>query len=416
MRYHSIQFCRICQSSDLHILFDLGQLSSCGYFLNTKQENKAPAAPICLIRCQNCGLVQLQHNYDQDNLFRNTYGYRSGLNASMVQHLSALVQSIQKKIPLSSSDTVLDIGSNDATLLKSYSVPGLHRIGIDPSIEQFQAFYPADIERCSDFFTQANFKKIAPNTTAKVITSISMFYDLPDPNTFVADIAAILHNDGMWIFEQSYLPTMLKRNSFDTICHEHLEYYALKQIITLLKRHKLHVIDVLFNDINGGSFQVYACHESAPYSSDTSKIEKILKEEQIMGLDTLEPFENFWQRIEAIKHQLIQFLKKCQNEDKKVHGYGASTKGNTLLQHFNITPELISLIADCNDTKWGYCTPGTNIPIVSENDSRNQSPDYYLVLPWHFRNNFLQREKSFLDNGGQFIFPLPQFELVGKKV
>lgn len=414
MRYKKIESCRICESRNLRQVFDLGRLSSCGCFLDLNVSESAPIAPLCLMRCTDCGLVQLQHDYDQDNLFRSTYGYRSGLNASMIQHLAGIVASIMKRVHLSSGDYVLDIGSNDATLLKSYTMPGLQRIGIDPSIDQFQSFYPPEIQARADFFTAESFQKIVPNARAKVITSISMFYDLPDPNTFVSDITKVLDPEGIWVLEQSYLPTMLKRNSFDTICHEHLEYYALRQIIDLLQQHQLRVLDVEFNDVNGGNFQVYACHQDASYISNSSKINNILAEEQAMELDTSIPFEAFLKRVEGIKTTLLNFLKNCKDTGKRVHGYGASTKGNTLLQYFGITRDLVEVIADCNATKWGSCTPGTEITIVSEEVSRKMKPDYYLVLPWHFRDSFLVREKNFLDNGGQFIFPLPEFELVGK--
>jgi NDP-4-keto-2,6-dideoxyhexose 3-C-methyltransferase len=412
MKYSKIESCRICSSDALALIFDLGDLHSCGYFPQVV-EPIAPVAPLCLVSCRDCGLVQLQHNYDQDELFRNTYGYRSNLNASMSGHLASIVNTIVDKIKFSAGDYVLDIGSNDGTLLKSYpATAGLRRVGIDPSIEQFHSYYPLDVQTNANLFTSNAFLQISKGARARVVTSIAMFYDLPDPNAFVADIAAVLDEEGLWVFEQSYLPTMLARNAFDTICHEHLEYYALRQIIDLLKRHKMRVVDVAFNDINGGSFRIYACHENASHVSDSVKIEKILTQELSLGLNTGMPFNEFWARVSHIKTDLVNFLKKCKETGKRVHGYGASTKGNTLLQYFGITSDLIEMIADCNSTKWDRCTPGTRIPIVSEKTSRDANPDYYLVLPWHFRGNFLVREKNFMAGGGQFIFPLPEFELV----
>lgn len=412
MTHKKIEKCRICHHTKFDVVFDLGDLHSCGYFPGSANSG-SPVAPLCMLRCDDCGLVQLQHDYDQNELFRNTYGYRSGLNASMVKHLGALVNSIQSKISLSSGDTVIDIGSNDATLLKSYTIQGLNRVGIDPSIDQFRSYYPPEIKAQADFFSANAFKQVANGSKARVITSIAMFYDLPDPNAFVADIAEVLDKEGIWVFEQSYLPTMLEKQSFDTICHEHLEYYGLKQIITLLKRHNMRVLDVALNDINGGSFQVYACHAESKLVSNNSKIEQLLADEIAMGLDNLTPFEGFRKRVEDIKKTALEFLKGAKKEGKRVHGYGASTKGNTLLQYFGITQDLVEMIADCNDSKWGSYTPGTQIPIVSEETSRSSRPDYYLVLPWHFRGNFIEREKQFIANGGQFVFPLPQFELVG---
>lgn len=414
MNFTEIKCCRICQDGHLELICDLGQFYSCGYFLQTKKEDASLVAPLVMVYCNSCGLVQLKHNYDQEDLFRNTYGYRSGLNSSMVNHLSSMVREITNKIPLSKGDYILDIGSNDGTLLKSYPDIGLKIIGIDPSIDQFREFYPDSIEVRADFFTADTFLQIARNNKARVITSISMFYDLPDPNEFVADIAKVLDQEGMWVFEQSYLPFMLERNSFDTICHEHLEYYALKQIVFLLRKHGLRVINVEFNDTNGGSFCVYACHQDAQFSSNVAKIEKILKEEETtLGFGTIaNTFESFWGRIESVKEKLLDFLLRCKKLGIKVHGYGASTKGNTLLQYFGVSSDLIEGIADCNSTKWGCFTPGSFIPIISEEASRNMNPDFYMVLPWHFRDNFIVREKTFLEKGGKFIFPLPKFEIV----
>lgn len=414
MNFTEITCCRICRSTDLRLIYDLGQFYSCGYFPPTKQIDNTLIAPLCMVRCNTCELVQLKHNYDQEDLFRNTYGYRSGLNSSMSIHLASIVKTIIEKISLSKGDYVLDIGSNDGTLLKAYPSIGLKTVGIDPSITQFREYYPEDIAVHADFFTANSFFQISENNKATIVTSISMFYDLPDPNQFVADIAKILQTEGLWVFEQSYLPLMLERNSFDTICHEHLEYYGLKQIIFLLKRHNLRVMDVEFNDTNGGSFCVYACHDSARFSSNAAKIETILEnEEAILGAgENIKTFQNFWNRIEKTKENLLQFLLKCKSLGKRVHGYGASTKGNTLLQYFGISSGLIEGVSDCNSTKWGCYTPGSFIPIISEDESRKLCPDYYVVLPWHFRDNFLIRERTFLEKGGKFIFPLPEFEVV----
>ena len=240
-----------------------------------------------------------------------------------------------------------------------------------------------------------------------------MFYDLPDPMGFVKDISEVLDANGVWVFEQSYMPTMLERNSFDTICHEHLEYYTLKQIKWMLDRSGLRIIDVLFNDINGGSFRVYACHNDAPYKSKKSKIKEILlNEENVLELDTQRPYNEFKDRIMIFRSRLREFLIGEKERGKSIYIYGASTKGNVLLQFCDIDNKLIIAAADRNPKKWGHRTPLTNIPIVSEEEVRTAKPDYLLVLPWHFRSEFIEREKEFLANGGKLIFPLPQMEIV----
>lgn len=406
MHHEEIKSCRICHHEDFVEIFDFGDVASCGYFPESANE-KVPSAPMVLIRCKHCLLVQLKHNYRQDDLFRHTYGYRSGLNETMKSHLQGIVDETITFVDVKPGDIVLDIGSNDCTLLKAYGSKDLQRIGIDPTSDQFKEFYPDEITRVGDFFTSQAFRNVFPTQQATIITSIAMFYDLPDPNEFVEDIADVLAEDGVWVFEQSYLPTMLKKKSFDTVCHEHLEYYGLSQLITLLRRHKMRIFNVEFNEINGGSFRLYACHESAHFPQNAEKINHILESEK-----EVEPLlSGFAHDIENTKNKVLSLLKEYKDKGQKVHGYGASTKGNTLLQYCGITADLIEAIADRNPVKWGTYTPGTTIPIISEADSRAANPDYFFVLPWHFKNEFLVREDRFRKNGGKLIFPLPEIEI-----
>ncbi len=240
-----------------------------------------------------------------------------------------------------------------------------------------------------------------------------MFYDLEVPLEFVKNIKQILHKNGIWILEQSYLPTMLVMNSFDTICHEHLEYYAFGQIEWMLKRNQLKTIDIEFNFVNGGSFKIYVAHENSMHSPDSNAIKTAIANERSLKLDTEKPYVEFCRRVEKIKRELNTFLKTEKAEGKKIFVYGASTKGNVLLQYFDLDSSLITAAADRNPEKWGCRTPGTNIPIISEADARKAKPDYFLVLPWHFKQEFIEREAEFLKTGGKFIFPLPEIEIAG---
>lgn len=412
MRSFSIRHCRICGGEALKEVFSLGDLASCGVF-PSKTQPDPPTAPLTLVQCAGCGLVQLAHNFDADDLFRHSYGYRSGINESMVNHLRHIASNVMQRVTFEPEEIVLDIGSNDGTSLSFYrGLKGVRRIGIDPTIAKFEAYYEPGIEKLGDFFTVANFRKLAGEVKAKVITSISMLYDLPDPNAFVSDVAAVLAPDGLWVFEQSYLPLMVERGSFDTICHEHLEYYGMHQINLLLRRHGLRAFDVRVNDVNGGSFQVWACHDRGPYSANVAAIDLLLRKERLEGYLTALPLQSLRDATENARRQALDFLGQCASNGKVVHGYGASTKGNTLLQYFGITPRLLPVIADRNADKYGARTPATLIPIISEEELRAAKPDYYFVLPWHFRNAFLARERAFIERGGKFVFPLPAFEVV----
>jgi NDP-4-keto-2,6-dideoxyhexose 3-C-methyltransferase len=410
--FNAVTDCRICRSSSLKSVFNLGELVSCGVFPRANEPDP-PSMPLELIQCADCGLVQTRHNYQRDDLFRHTYGYRSGINESMMAHLASLVASVERRLQLREGDIVLDIGSNDGTTLGFYQTPGLIRIGIDPTIENFKKYYHPRVITVADFFTADNFNKLKLGRRARAVTSIAMFYDLPDPNGFVADVRDVLAPDGIWVLEQSYLPTMIDTSSFDTVCHEHLEYYGLRQIALLAERNGMRVVDVSLNDVNGGSFQITICHEAGPWQSNVKSINALLDREQAEGYDAATPFDRLRSNVATIRDQLLTFLTEAKGAGKLVHGYGASTKGNTLLQHFGITASELPAIADRNQTKFGCRTPGTNIPIISEIESRAQNPDYYLVLPWHFRDGFIARERQFLERGGKFVFPLPKFEVFG---
>jgi hypothetical protein len=333
----------------------------------------------------------------------------------MVSHLENKVRSIETSCDLRPGDLILDIGSNDATLLKSYKTSGLRRIGIDPSGEKFRSFYPQGVELIPDFFSASKVREKEPKLRAKVITSIAMFYDLEHPQEFVNQIAELLDAEGVWVFEQSYLPLMLETNGYDTICHEHLEYYGLSQILRMLGKAGMKIVDLEFNDVNGGSFSVMAALSKSSRPEATKRIETALKREEELGLHTLKPFEAFRARMEEHRRSLSEVLVSIKRSGKKVLGYGASTKGNVLLQYCGLTEEDLPCIAEVNEDKFGAFTPGTEIPIVSEAQAKKARPDFFLVLPWHFRDGIIKREKEFLEKGGRLIFPLPNVQIVSSE-
>ena len=410
MRVETITKCRLCGGTSLAPVCNLGLLASCGVF-PAASDPDPDRAPLELVRCDECGLAQLRHDFDGDELFRDAYGYRSALNESMARHLGTIARSAMERAQPKPGDLVLDIGANDGTSLSFYPAT-LTRVGIDPTIGRFDKYYPADILRAADFFSEQSFRELAGEAQARIVTSIAMFYDLPDPNAFVAATRAVLAPDGLWVLELSYLPAMMDANSFDTICHEHLEYYCLAQIEHLLARHDLRVFDVALNDVNGGSFQVWACRKDAPYQENTAALNTLRQREQDEGYDSGAALKALPARIEQARKDAMEFLSAARAQGKLVHGYGASTKGNTTLQVCGIDSELLPAIADRNADKHGCRTPGSNIPIISEEESRAAKPDYYFVLPWHFRSAFVQREQDFLNRGGKLVFPLPRLEIV----
>jgi len=409
--FKNIYKCRVCKNTNLVSIMNLGNQFLTGKFPKFKNE-KVTSGPVELVKCfgdQCCGLVQLKQSYDLSEMYGMNYGYRSGLNKHMVNHLQSKVKKILSSNVLKNGDIIIDIGSNDATTLLAYPKNLYRLIGVDPTGEKFLNYYPEDIKLITDFFSCQLIKKELGNKKAKVITSFSMFYDLEDPIKFAQDIEQVLDENGIWVFEQSYLPSMLKANSFDTICHEHLEFYTLKQIKWILDRANIKIIDVEFNDINGGSFSIVSAKKNSFIEPQTIKIENILEEEVQMGLDKINVYDNFKFNVEKNGNLLKLFLLEVKKKGKRVCGIGASTKGNVLLQYFGINNYLIESIGEVNEDKYGSFTPGTLIPLLPEEEILLSNPDYLIILPWHFKNFFLKHPKF---KGRKIIFPLPNFEVI----
>jgi hypothetical protein len=406
-----ISACRISGSKNLVSVLNLGYQALTGVFPKRRGE-EISAGPLELVWCPESGLLQLRHSYDLHEMYGMNYGYRSGLNQSMVQHLQQKVAFLQKRRPLAAGDVVLDIGSNDATLLSAYDIAGLRRLGIDPTGKKFSAFYKDGIDLIPDFFTADAYRKEYKSSQAKIITSISMFYDLELPGKFVEDVVEILDDDGIWHFEQSYMPTMLRMNSYDTVCHEHLEYYSLQVVKDLIEKHDLKIIDVQMNSINGGSFAVTASKKTSALKPNDAVIDWLLGQEERMSLHTPKPYRDFEERVFRHRDDLVRLIRGLRADNKRIVGYGASTKGNVLLQFCGFNQGDIECIAEVNEDKFGSFTPGTEIPILSEAEVRAMKPDYMLVLPWHFRDSIVRREGEYLASGGHLIVPMPEIEIV----
>jgi C-methyltransferase C-terminal domain/Putative zinc binding domain/Methyltransferase domain len=403
--------CRICGNADLAGVLDLGVQALTGTFPQAK-DAKITHGPLRLVKCTGgeavCGLLQLEHSYDLKEMYGDNYGYRSALNMSMVKHLRAKVRKILRSVALNDDDLIVDIGSNDSTTLQAYPYRGPILVGVDPTGVKFAQHYPPHIHLIPDFFSARALLERFPGKKAKVVTSFSMFYDLEDPIAFMREVHDVLADDGAWIFEQSYMPTMLETNSYDTVCHEHLEYYGLKQIKWMADRVGFTIVDVELNDINGGSFSVVV-HKAQRGSAPSATVQKLLAAEKEKRLDTLAPYMEFAERAAASRTEVLAFFDRVRAEGKTIAGLGASTKGNVILQYCGLTAKDITAIGEVNSDKLGCYTPGTGIPIVSEDELLARWPDYLLVLPWHFRR-FFEGNRKF--SSTQLVVPLPRLELI----
>ena len=404
-----IKHCRNCKNTELFDLFSLGKISFTGKFPNTIRQN-VPKAYLNVLMCKKCKLVQLDRNFDLNYLYGKSYGYRTGINKTMTDHIKKIVRKCSALVKLKSKQYVLDIGSNDATLLNFYP-NDIIKVGVDPLVNKYKKFYKKINYKISNFFKIKDIEKIKIKKNFKIISALSVFYDLRDPNKFIKEIKKILDDKGVFVLEHVDLYYIIKNNIFDTICHEHLIFYSSKIIIEMMKNNGLKVFNHEYNEINGGSSRYYICHSKTNFKV-SKNIKKVLLRENLQGIELKKTYKLFFTKILNEKIKLIKLIKKIKNEEQDIHGYGASTKGNVLLQFYNINNKVVNYIADRNPLKWNSFTPGTKIKIISESQSRKIKPHFYLVLPWHFKNEILIREKNIRKKGTKFIFPLPRLRVV----
>lgn len=409
--FHKIEKCRICGNDHLVTVLDLGNQYLSGIFPKTINTGMY-RGPLTLVKCSEetggCGHVQLEHTFDLPTMYGQEYGYRSGLNASMVKHLQGKCEKITSFLDLKKRDLVIDIAGNDGTFLGFFS-PELKLVSIDPTSRKFSKYYKEHVDYIPDFFSEQTYKAFFGNEKAKLITSFSMFYDLEDPCQFAQEVNSVLDpEDGIWVLEQSYMPEMLRANSFDTVCHEHLSYYGMRQLKYIMDQSNFKIIDFEFNDVNGGSISLVVANKESKYEEATDKVNGLIQEELNLKLDTLEPWNDFSFRINQCKLEFWKLINQFKEQGLKVAALGASTKGNVTLQTWNVTPSDIQVVGDVNPDKDGSYTPGTWIPIQAE-DSVIESCDVFVILPWHFRNFFINSPKF---KGKTLVFPLPNPEVV----
>jgi len=405
-----ISKCRSCGSNELEECLNLGKQTLTGVFPKSKKE-KITSGNLGLVFCQNCKLLQLSENFNREEMYGTNYGYKSSLNPTMVDHLRSKATKLQMIADLKDKDIVVDIGSNDGTFL-SFFKKNYYLIGIDPTISKFKNNYKKNIIKISDFFSENILKKYLVKKKAKLITSIAMFYDLEDPQSFAKEIYNSLDKDGLWHFEQSYMPNMIKNVSYDTICHEHLEYYSLKSVKYILDKTDFKIIDIQLNKVNGGSFALTVAKRKSKKFDKSKLIDWLLKKEEIFNFNDIKTIRLFSEEVHKHKKLFKDLILNLNDMGKKIIGYGASTKGNVILQFCNIDNKLMPYIVDINPDKRNKYTPGTNIKIINDFDLKKKKFDYLVVLPWHFRDFIIEKEKNYLKKGKKLIFPLPDIEII----
>ncbi len=409
-----IRECRGCGSGQLIQIISFGNQYVTNFV--DKDNSEQIKCPLDLVICKNCKLVQLKHNAPPESMWDEQYWYKSGISSTIREDLKDIVEASRKILPPQKGDVVVDIGCNDGTLLSFYGKGDFETVGFEPSKNVARDATAKGLKVINNFFNYNDYKKEFSDKKAKIITAISMFYDLEDPNSFMRDIVSCLDKKGLLVIQQNYLLTMLTNNAFDNVCHEHREYYSLLSFKKLLDKFGLEVFDVKQNGINGGSIRTYIKfkdnNEMKGFPGSAERIIEIERKEKEMGLDTLKPYFDFASRIGKIKEDLLEFITREKKSGKEICAYGASTRGNVILQYFNLNDKLISYIADKNPDKWGKRTVGSLIPIISPEKMRKVNPDYILVMVWHFFDEIKDQEKTYFEKGGKFIVPLPEFKVI----
>lgn len=428
MHYMEITACRACSSKDLPVVFSLGTQQVVDFVEHYSDSKKVDdAAPLMLMMCRNCSLVQLKYSVNPDRLYKK-FWYRSSGNEAMVAALASITERVNALAHLQAGDWVLDIGANDGVLLNTYEVNGLNTVGVDPA-ENIDKV-PAKHNRVwvQDFFSAGAVNSVVGNGKYRAITAIAMFYDLEDPMKFLQDCREVLADDGLLVIQMNYLGAMLKNMAFDNICHEHLTYFSLSSLWPLVRRSGLEIVGATENDVNGGSLRVYITHPGAElpgfgighkdFWGSVGRLHNIAKAESDGHLDDPLTFLRWGKAISETVIRVRSIVSKLKNEGHRVALYGASTRGSTLMQTLYPLEDgraPFPFAAERDERKVGLTTAGYRVRIVSEEVGRKLA-DYFLVLPWHYRESILQREKQWLMDGGKFIFPLPTLEVVGKEV
>lgn len=393
--------CRLCGSEDLDDIHSFGDFYVSN-FVDEAHSGESVKAPLDLIMCNRCSLLQLRHTAPMELMYARHYWYRSGVTETMRTALRDVSATIEEMVGLGPGDVVLDIGANDGTLLASYAARGIVTVGCEPADNLIAYLEKSADHVIHDFWTAEAYRSVAGRAglgKARVITALGMFYDLEDPGRFIADAREVLADDGIFVAQLMCLASMLEKNDLGNICHEHLEYYSLDSLKYLFESNGLEMFKIEENDVNGGSYRIFARHHKGT---------GIDYDEHI----TVDDIRAFIARLEENKRRCVGFIRDEVAKGKSVYVYGASTKGNTILQYYGLDSTVITAASERSPEKWGKYTVGTWIPIVSEAEARAAGPDYFLVLPWAFFDEFYDREKPWREKGGKFIVPLPEFRVV----
>jgi hypothetical protein len=420
--YKLLQRCKVCSSPALTDVIAIApQFLSPTFTRDNAEEGELAKirVPLTMTLCDRgknpdgCGLLQLREEVEPDLLYRR-YFYRSATSETMQNDLREVIADIRSRLAFTAGDIVVDIGANDCTTLGFYPAD-LKRVGFEPARNIDWSGVDKSITIINDYFNAAAFRRQFGDAKARAVGCNAMFYDLPDPNGFTAEVKSILAPDGLWCIQLSYLPFMLTNMNFYDICHEHLSYYSLAALQKLMERNGLVVVDASTNAVNGGSLRAFIAHAENPAmqtSAGRDNLAKLAAAEKELKLEDPQTFRAYFEKIEDLSRRVRGYLDAELKDGKRVFGLGASTKGNVLLQLFGITKEMMPFISERNPEKVGLRTLGTDFELVSEERARELKPSTMLVLPWYFKKEIVTRERGYLEQGGKLLIPMPHAHVV----
>jgi len=410
-----LQKCRFCGNTSLIPCVNIGEQYLSSIFPdNLNYRNKMLKWPLDLVLCEknenSCGALQLSHIFDMTDMYED-YPFTSSTNSSMPLILKDVVDSVLPIIHLTEDDLVLDIGGNDGTLLSFLQDIKCELLCIDAAKNIKPAFSSNKFNTVVGFFSKDVFKSVT-NKDAKLVFSIAMFYHLSNPVQFSKDVASCMTDDGIWIIQMAYLPAMIRTNMYDNIVHEHAGYYGINHMNWIMDNAGLEIFDVILNDVYGGSFRVFVKKKGCSKYSTTERFKQELQNEKELQIYNPSTYLDFMKRVDKTRTNLVDLCKDLKSQGKSIWIYGASTKGNTILQYCGINKDLIDAAADSNPFKIGKYIIGADIPIKDEEEMRITKPDYLLALPYSFVDGFMKREQDLIDNGTKFIVPLPEVKIL----
>lgn len=417
-QYTTRTTCRVCGGKNLTPLFSLGE-QFVSDFVDRSDVKTGNVVPIDVDRCRDCTLVQARHAAPAEILYKGTYWYRSGVTQTMRDALRDVTRAVEERVPLENGDLVLDIGSNDGTLLRSYQNRKLTTVGVEPAKNLVEEGRKGISYLINDLWAYDSLLSVfgpSGRPEFKAITAIGMFYDMEDPNPFVRDVALALAPDGLFVAQLMCVKQTLAKRDVGNFAHEHLEFYTLRSLEALFGAYGLVIDDLQENDVNGGSYRLFVRHRSrvpaTTITPETYRVQSAMLAEHEAGLYTDDPYHRFFADTNRNRGMLQQFITQEKLAGKRFWVYGASTKGNVILQHAGLDATVIDGAADRDPNKWGKFTVGTGIPITSEEQFRAAQPDYAIVMPYAFLPEFLTRESEWRSRGGKFVVPIPEFKIV----